>query len=348
MKTITEDTDWKTASLYLKQTELEANYLNGPGQRWCILPPGRFNKLRVLDGKDLNIKGRKGIVTDLNGAYFVELLGPGRVANTVRFRNKPQEGRQPVPLRTDEIELDLIYPLIKGAQNIKPFLATTSPLYVIVPNRGISQTKIPLASEMVRRCPGAMRYFREINAKGIMNQRSTWRTRMAPQYQRMIQQQQMETKDVPFYAIYDVGEYTFAEHKVVWAEMAGTISAAVVSKGEVPHGGGPKPIVPDHKVYFAPFDDILQAHYVCASLNSDPVRTFIDGLTIKIQVGTVFRHIHLPKFEPKNTNHYKLAQLSLQAHREQVTNVGRASISVHLKAINKIVEEMLRLTVDTS
>jgi len=125
--------------------------------------------------------------------------------------------------------------------------------------------------------------------------------------------------------------------------MAGTISAAVLSKGEVPYSGGPKPVVPDHKVYFAPFDNLLQAHYVCALLNSDPVRTFVDGLTIKLQVGTVFRHIHLPKFEPDNTSHYKLAQLSIEAHREQAANVGRRSIDTHLKVINKIVEEILRL-----
>jgi hypothetical protein len=339
---IPEDVAWSTAQSQLTQTALEANHLSGPGQRWSILPPRRFAALRVLDGEDPNIEGRKGIVTDLNGAYFIELLGPGRIPNTVRFRNAPHEGRRPVPPRTDEIELDLVYPLIKGAENIRPFHATISPAHVIVPNRRITAAAIPIVTSLARSYPGALRYFRAINAQGVMEQRSTWRTRMAPQYDRRVQRGLMAAVDIPFYAIYDVGDYTFAPYKVVWAEMAGTLQAAVIGHAVVPYGGGSKSVVPDHKVYFAAFDDPDQAHYVCALLNSEPVRAFIDSFTIKIQVGTLFRHIHVPAYDPSDQDHRDLAQLSRDAHQILAAGGGTGSIAGHLLSIDNIVLRLVK------
>jgi hypothetical protein len=106
--------------------------------------------------------------------------------------------------------------------------------------------------------------------------------------------------------------------------MAGTIQAAVISSSTVPFGGGLKPIIPDHKIYFTAFSNLQNAHYVCALLNSEIVREFIDGFTIKLQVGSLFRHIHLPIFNPKVREHTGLSALSQAAHRinesEQETN----------------------------
>ncbi|MBM4447545.1 MAG: hypothetical protein FJ023_09445 [Chloroflexi bacterium] len=340
-RTVPEDLSWTTACRRLAHTALEANHLSGSGHRWSILPPGRFTALRALDGEDLNIEGRKGIVTDLNGGYFIELLGPGRTPDAIRFRNVPHEGRQPVLPRTDEIELDLVYPLIKGAENIRAFFANNSSFYVIVPNKGITMSMIPTVSEFVRGYPKALRYFREINRDGILERRSTWRTRMAPQYDRLVRHNRMSTQDVPFFAIYDVGDYTFAEYKVVWAEMAGTLRAAVIGDATVPFGGGPKPIIPDHKVYFAPFASHEYAHYVCALLNSAPIRRFIDSFTIKLQVGTLFRHIHLPVYEPSDPSHQRLVQLSLDAHQLLAQSGGIGSIAMQLEDIDVIVNRML-------
>jgi SAM-dependent methyltransferase len=339
--TIPEDLAWATAHSRLRQMALEANHLSGSGHRWSILPRGRFALLRVLDGEDSNIEGRKGIVTDLNGAYFIELLGPGRTLGTVRFRNSPHEGRQLVPPRTDEIELDLVYPLIKGAKNIRAFFANNSPLYVIIPNKGITMSRIPTVSNFVQNHTRALRYFRAINIDGVLERRSTWRTRMASQYDRLVRQGQMAKSDIPVYAIYDVGDYTFAEYKVVWAEMAGTLQAAVIGNAEVPFGGGLKPIVADHKVYFAAFAGLEYAHYVCALLNSAPIRTFIDSFTIKLQVGTLFRHIRLPIYDQSSQNHQRLEQLSRDAHQILAHTGGTGSIAEQRREIDAIVNRML-------
>jgi len=322
--------------------------LSGPGRRWIILPSGRFAALQVLDGQDERVVGRKGIVTDLNGGYFIELLGPGRRPGTVRFRNRPDQGRQAVPAKARDIELELVYPLIKGSENIRAFYATSSDLYAIIPNKAITADAIPLVTNFATRYIEGWGYFRDLNSDtrdaeglGILDRRSTWRTRMRPLYERIVERGSLAPMDVPFYAIYDVGTYTFAPYKVVWAEMAGTLRAAVIGGAVVPFGGGQKPIVPDHKVYFAPFDDLDYAHYVCAFLNSEPLRTFIDGFTIKIQVGTLFRHVKLPEYDAANPAHQDLARCSKEAHQILAAANGDASISAQTGQIDMVAAGLL-------
>ncbi len=272
----------------------------------------------------------------------------------MRISNVPSLGRQPVPSRTDDIELALIYPLIKGAENIRAFYATISSQYAIIPNKRITADMIPSVTEFAKQYPGALRYFRAINigvpgkAGGLLNERSTWKTRMKPLFERRIQQGKMDLADLPFYAIYDVGDYTFSPYKVVWAEMAGSIQAAVIADAEIPYNGGRKPIVPDHKVYYASFNDLEYAHYVCALLNSEPVRTFIDSFTIKIQVGTLFRHMVLPTYDLKEPEHQELAALSRETHELLAATKWKASISTQQSAINQLTNAVLSLAIPFS
>jgi hypothetical protein len=73
-------------------------------------------------------------------------------------------------------------------------------------------------------------------------------------------------------------------------------------------------VVPDHKIYFVPTDNENEAHFLCAMINSEPVRTFINSFTVKIQVGTLFRHLKLPPFDRINPHHRRLVALSKDAH----------------------------------
>lgn len=338
---IPEDFAWTEASMELKNIALEANRMDDVGQRWSILPPGYFSRLKALDGEDPNIKGRKGIVTDLNGGYFIELLGPGRLQNTVRFKNIPALGDKPVDLLTGDIESSLVYPLIKGSKDIRAFRAATSPYYVIIPNKRINIKDISTISEFGLDYPNALRYFRLLDEKGLLGARSTWSSRMYPSYDRLVQRGVFNRNEIPFFAIYDIGDYTFSKFKVVWGEIAGTLQAAVISEHEVPFGGGVKPVIPDHKVYFAPFNDIEYAHYVCALLNSHVVSLFADSFTIKLQVGSLFRHIKLPTFDKNNHSHKKIAAFSMQAHNILLEG---GSIEKHREKINALAMKILGLS----
>lgn len=130
----------------------------------------------------------------------------------------------------------------------------------------------------------------------------------------------MRSMGAPFYAIYNVGSYTFSPYKVVWAEMAGSVAAAVVGTQDLPYGLGTRPVVPDHKVYFVACDTEDEAHFLCAMLNSEPVRLFVDSFTVKIQVGTLFKHLKLPEYDHNGSIHKALAKLSREAHLSGITD----------------------------
>lgn len=302
-----------------------------PDNRWSILPPEYFDLADKLKGGSRAWRGRKGIMTDLNAAYFVELVGPGNSPDLVRIRTHPEIGRKAVPFLEWNIEAALVYPLLKGAKDFSAFSYTVSDLAAIVPNKVI--TSIPSEASFSNTYPEAYRYFQrvnsvmDVNGVPLLENRSTWRTRMKPQ-------------GAPFYAIYNVGSYTFAPFKVVWAEIASSIYAAVISEAALPFGLGTKPIVPDHKVYFAATDNEDKAHFLCALLNSEPIRVFVNSFTVKIQVGTIFRSLRLPPFDPTNTHHNNLVALSRQAHSSGINSEVQEQLDSEVWEILESIEPL--------
>ncbi len=292
---ISEDADWSDIQDAIDFQRLDATPLAPDGGRWSVLGANDATLLELLSGGSRHLRGRKGVTTDLNGVYFIEILGPAP-GGRLRFRNTPESGRKQVAGYVGDIESNLVYPLIKGAANIRAFRATIDTRCILIPNRTIHN--IPPVERFARDYQYALRYLQQFEP--LLVDRSTYRTRM-------------KNTGAPFYAVYNVGPYTFQPYKVVWAEQSGTLEAAVVSTAKVPHMGE-RLVVPDHKVFFAAFDDETEAHFVCALLNSEPVRTFVDSFTVKLQVGTLFDVLRLPPFDVHDPLHLRLATLSRQAH----------------------------------
>jgi hypothetical protein len=79
-----------------------------------------------------------------------------------------------------------------------------------------------------------------------------------------------------------------------------------------------KRAVPDHKLYFADLDSEVEAHFLCAYLNSHPVRTWLGGFLHGKQIGTsIFEFMHVPKFDQQNSDHQRLAAISMAAHQQR-------------------------------
>ncbi len=145
--------------------------------------------------------------------------------------------------------------------------------------------------------------------KTLLNDRSTYRRQM---------------KGAPFYAVYNVGDYTFQPWKVVWPEMSSRFYAAVAGSTEVPIAGK-RPYVPDHKVYFAGFDEKEAAYFLCGLLNTPMVREWVESHIVSIQVGDIFKHMQLPEYDEGNVRHVALAMLVEKAHDEH-DKVARAEV----------------------
>lgn len=122
-----------------------------------------------------------------------------------------------------------------------------------------------------------------------------------------------EEKD-PFYALDNVGTYTFSPYKVVWREQKGEMTSCVISQKKDKTLKG-KLIIPDSKVLFCPLKSKEEAYYLCAVLNSLPVRYVIENYTIETQRGTdILKNIKMPKFSLEEKDHKRLVELSIKAH----------------------------------
>lgn len=290
------------------RTDMVANPISGGGSPWAILPAGRFAILQPMAQVEEApwVEGRKGITVDLNGIYFVRVLDENKNDKLVQIESRPKAGRTDIgPARKAWIEPDWLYPLIKGAADFQPcYLKPVEELFAIVPNKGIKKAdfeKAKLEYQSLKKTKGYLDHF---NRKGneLLEQRSTYRGRMS-------------AMGAPHYAIYNVGDFTFKKWKVIWAEMSGKFSAAVAGSADVPLIGK-RPYVPDHKIFFVAMDDKVEAHYLCGILNSTTVAEFVESHNVAIQVGDIFKHMRLPKFDPANQSHVDLAREVEAAHEE--------------------------------
>lgn len=119
-----------------------------------------------------------------------------------------------------------------------------------------------------------------------------------------------------YWAVWNVGEYTFSPFKLVWREISKEFEAAVIGTFKM------KPLlekvaIPDHKLMMVPFADKREAHFYCAILNSTLFRSFASAISTDTSYGTrIFESIGLPRFDSEDPTHISLSELSIAAHKE--------------------------------
>jgi hypothetical protein len=302
----------------------EATPVDGGNSPWAILPKGRFKDMAAIQGESEWIAGRKGVTADLNGLYMVRVVDTNKKQRLVQIETRPEAGRTDIgPARRYWIEPDLLYPLLKGAGDFSAcHLQIAEQLYVIVPNKGILKSDYEKASTDLADLKFTEKYLKAF--KTLLSNRSTYKLRQ---------------KTAPFYVVYNSGAYTFAPYKVVWAELSTTFEAVVVTEANVPLVGN-RPYVPDHKVYFAEFNDADTAYFVCGLLNSSLVREYVESHTIQIQVSNIFKHLSLPRYDRKNTDHKNIVDICRQAHAATTDNIRKNLLA----DMDKKTEAMLKTT----
>ncbi|SFG81522.1 hypothetical protein SAMN04488063_3039 [Halopelagius inordinatus] len=121
--------------------------------------------------------------------------------------------------------------------------------------------------------------------------------------------------DGPFYGLFGLGPYTWADYKVVWCRLGFKPHFAVVSTVEDPFLGE-KPVVPGDHCMFVATDDEAEAHYLCALLNSAPyqrsLRDISSGGKSSLSKSTV-SELSMPEWEA-TAHQRRLAEASMRAH----------------------------------
>jgi len=108
--------------------------------------------------------------------------------------------------------------------------------------------------------------------------------------------------------MFNIGDYTFAPWKVVWREVSHTLDAAVVGLRDG------KATIPDHTLILVACTDAREAHYLCAYLNSSAARLAVQSYIVLHPDPHILDHVRIPKFDPANPAHARLAELSQHAH----------------------------------
>jgi len=256
---------------------------------WLTARPKSLRVLRQLAGSSHYV-GRKGIMCSINGVFWIAINGK-RPDGLVMASNVTDRAKRPVPSLQTSIEGELVYPLLRG-MDVQTWSATPELSVLLTHQPGMRLKAIPV-DEMQRKYPKAWSYL----------QRFEKELRTSGSFRRYFK------ADAPFYSIFDIGDYTFAPHKVVIREIAGGLTCAVAG---VQSG---KPIIPDHKLVLVPFEDESEAHYVCALLNSSPARLFVDSYVINTQFSpALFEKLAVPDFDGHDKLHRRLSVLSKSAH----------------------------------
>ena len=244
-----------------------------------------------------------GSCTWMNGVYW------GRIAPSrkgfIRFANLCDEGKIKIPEVEEEIEATLVYPLLRGREVSRWHSAPEFSL--IVSQNPEERTGYEL-KWMEKHVPKTLEYFKRF--KSILIERSGYKKYLASE---------------PFYSIYNVSEKTFALFKVVWKEQSSQFECAVVSSV------AGKTVIPDHKLMLVPFHDGVEAHYVCALLNSTIARFIVLAYTISTQQSThILENVRIPRYDANKDAHKDLARLSEECHGKAAAGIDVSDLEEHI------------------
>ena len=141
----------------------------------------------------------------------------------------------------------------------------------------------------------------------------------------------------PFYTLFGLGDYTWADYKVVWCRLGFKPHFAVVSTREDPDLGE-KQVVPGDHCMFVATDDEREAHLLCALLNSAPYQRTIRsiGSNGKSSLSkSVVSKLRLPAWDGSAVQ-AELAELSMAAHDVVPEHVDRSKRAYNAATIPEL------------
>jgi hypothetical protein len=257
---------------------------------WLTARPKCLRILQRLSGGSTYI-ARKGVTCSVNGVFWMSIQGP-RPGGLVIAANVTERAKKALTTTQAALESDLLYPLVRG-RDVSRWLATPEISILLTHKQGMRLNAIPEA-EMQKKYPKAWGYLSRFES--VLRKSGIYRRYFKP--------------TDPFYSVFNIGDYTFASHKVVIREIAGSLTAAVVGQREG------KPCVPDHKLVTVEARSADEAHYLCSILNSAPARLYVGSYVLNTQFSThILERLTVPAFSRTDPVHMKLARLSAEAHK---------------------------------
>jgi hypothetical protein len=290
-----------------------------PTSAWLTANRPALRALRKVLGKS-DYRAYAGAYSGgANAVYWLQILKHNR-DGTVEVRNITEGAKREIKPGVHTIEADLLYPLLRGREVKKWLVSSAGDARFLIVQDPQRRRGIP-EEELRDRLPRTYRYLKKYEKELRQRKSQSLRRLMAE----------------CFYAMFAVGEYTFAPYKVAWAEVSNQLQAGVVE----PQGA--MPVVPDHTVIIVPFDRAEEAYYLCAILNSSPANLAIQNYIVLHPDPHVLDRVRIPRYAPRAAAHRRLAQLSRRAHAI-ASGQSRGSLADAEGQIDECVAEIWGLT----
>lgn len=265
-------------------------------------------ELKTLVGKS-DYRARGGVNTGgANTILWLEVLG--KTESFCQVRNVGKSRRSASPVITAEVERDAVHPLLCGPDMRRwKAVASKSILLLYSPDQpkkampvGAVKTKFPKAYEFISQFQTELEARKEYHRWGCSG---------------------------PFYELYRIGPYTFSPIKVVWQHTGYRKSLNV----SVIDDRSRQLTIPDQKAILIPFEDLEEAHYVCAFLSSSVTAGLLDRYLGTDASTHILDYVALRRFVPRNEDHKQLAKLSVSAHIVAARDNPVAEIEHEIDAI---------------
>ncbi|GFP43752.1 hypothetical protein HKBW3C_02882, partial [Candidatus Hakubella thermalkaliphila] len=289
---------------------------------WITGRPRALKTVKKVMGQS-DYKAHAGVCTWANGVYWVDIVAR-RPDGLVVVSNITEGAKCKVENVQAAIESDLLYPLLRG-RDVRRWKAEAS-AWIVVP-QDPNDPKHGCSENLLRTYfPKTYLYLKRFEP--VLSKR--------PGYLKYLGRE-------PFYALYDIKAYSFAPYKVVWQGFGvSNMAVAVVST----FNG--KPIMSNQAMHpFISLNDLTEAHFICACMNSAPFNFGVQSHTQKggksFAQCNILEYLRIPKFDPKNKLHLHLAELSQSAHDAAQTDDQGKLRSIETE-IDELAAEIWALT----
>ena len=297
---IEADKTLEEVSFLLQKRKLAAHPIGSKVSAWQTIAVGQ-ESLTSIQGKNF-YDAHSGAYISPYGVFWVnieQVLSDGKLI----IGNLVGKGKTNIQQVKEPIESGLVYPALRGS-DIERWQGSPR-IYVLLTQD--PQKREPYPEEIMKRnwprTYGYLTRFQDI----LLSRASKPLRQLAER--------------TAFYAVFGVANYTVERYKVVWKRMTSDLIATVISQFKTPFGF--KTIIPLETTALIATNNEVEAHYVCAIINSTPVREFIKSFSSPgrgFGTPSVMNHVGIPKFDSENELHQKLAQLSKTLHGLKAEN----------------------------
>lgn len=281
----------------------------------------------LKDAKLINLRGKNAYKAYLGvravpyGVFWV-MVKHQRSDGLLIIENLPEKGKTKINKVEDVIEPDLVYPAIRGS-DIERWYAVPKIAVILTQD---TKTREPFPESLMKeKWPRTYSYL----------------TRFKPAFKVQASKAVKALADrTAFYAVLGVGEYTLANYKVLWKRLASDIVAVVVSQAKTSFGY--KKIISTDTTSLFALNNEDEAHFLCAIINSNPVREFIKSYSSAgrgFGTASVMNHVAIPLFDHTNKLHQQIATLSKELH-DLKNNNELDQISQLEEDLDRIIEKL--------